>query len=389
MARGGRRAMHRKGVAAVAAVFALAALPAGAHAKTTWLCRPGLANDPCTPDLTTTRISAAGTVLGTDGPRPAARPKVDCFYVYPTISDQPTVNANLNVDPVERSSALYQAARYSQYCRVFAPMYPQLTVRGLLTASPAAQVAAEKVAYRGVLSAWRDYLAHDNHGRGVIFIGHSQGTFMLVRLIRDQIDRRPALRKRLVSAILLGGNVVVRKGSDRGGDFKNVRACRRRSQVGCTIAFSTFDQPVPSGTLFGRIGSATASLSESPKKGPYRVLCTNPASLHGGAGTISPISPTTPYAPGTIATALALMGLPAFPVSTPFIDFANAYRAQCSSRGGANVLQIRGLGSAPKPKPTPTPEWGLHFTDASIALGNLLDVDRSEIGVYERAPASG
>src|SRR4051812_716519 len=101
-------AMHRMGLAAIAAACLLAALPAAAHAKTTWLCRPGLAGDPCTTDLTTTRVSAAGTVLGTDRPRPAARPKVDCFYVYPTISDQPTVNANLNVDPVERSSALYQ-----------------------------------------------------------------------------------------------------------------------------------------------------------------------------------------------------------------------------------------------------------------------------------------
>ena len=35
-------------------------------------------------------------------------------------SDQKTTLANRHVDPEERSIALYQAARYSQYCRVFA-----------------------------------------------------------------------------------------------------------------------------------------------------------------------------------------------------------------------------------------------------------------------------
>ena len=31
-----------------------------------------------------------------------------------------------------------------------------------------------------VVAAWRHYLDHDNRGRGVVLIGHSQGTGMLV-----------------------------------------------------------------------------------------------------------------------------------------------------------------------------------------------------------------
>ena len=53
--------------------------------------------------------------------------------------------------------------------------------------------------------------------RGFVLIGHSQGSFHLERLIRRRIDDKPALRRRLVSAVLLGGDVTVRKGSDRGG----------------------------------------------------------------------------------------------------------------------------------------------------------------------------
>ena len=51
--------------------------------------------------------------------------------MYPTVSDQKTGNANLHIDPEERSIALYQAARYSQYCKVYAPMYRQVTLAGI------------------------------------------------------------------------------------------------------------------------------------------------------------------------------------------------------------------------------------------------------------------
>ena len=77
------------------------------------------------------------------------------------------------------------------------------------------------------LAAWRDYLAHYNHGRGFVLIGHSQGAYILERLIREQIEGSPALRKRLVSAILLGGSVSVEKGSDTGGTFRKLPVCRR------------------------------------------------------------------------------------------------------------------------------------------------------------------
>ena len=96
-----------------------------------------------------------------------------------------------------------------------------------------------------MVEAWRTYLRRFNHGRGVVLIGHSQGTFVLRRLIREEIDPKASARRRLVSAVLLGGNVTVKAGSDRGGDFKRVRACRRAGQTGCVVAFSTFNAPVP------------------------------------------------------------------------------------------------------------------------------------------------
>jgi pimeloyl-ACP methyl ester carboxylesterase len=350
------------------AVGALAAVPAPAPA-TVWLCRPGIRHDPCEPSLRTTRLSPAAQPLGVEHPVRARPRRFDCFYVYPTISYQPTPQATLRIDPEERSIALYQAARYSQYCRVFAPMYRQLTLLGLLQEKITDHIRA--TAYADVADAWHTYLRRYNHGRGVVLIGHSQGTFVLKALIAREIEKRASERRRLISAILLGGNVTVRTGRQTGGDLQRLRPCHSATQLGCVIAYSTFEGPVPANSRFGRTSQAGRS-----------VLCTNPASLRGGSGDLDPISPTQPFAPGLASSFVAGTGV-VFPgVSTPWVSIPNAYRARCSAAGGAHVLQLTPLRGAPVLHPQPDETWGLHLVDGNIALGNLVDTVRRQGARY-------
>jgi hypothetical protein len=363
----------------VLALAAAAALPSAASAatptpKTVWLCRPGLASDPCTPGLGTTRFSPTGARLGVDRIATPKRPAIDCFYVYPTVSGQPTPQATLRIDPEERSIALFQAARYSQLCRVFAPMYRQRTLAGLFGGKGLPPTKAS-VAYADVRNAWRTYLATENHGRGVVLIGHSQGSFELRQLITSEIDPKPAVRRRLVSALLLGGNVEVRAGSDVGGDFQHVRACRARTQVGCVVAYSTFADTPPAASLFGR--------TRTPG---MQVLCTNPAALGGGSGTLDPIFPSQPFAPGTLLSAgIRILGYPLPRATTPWIAVPGSYTASCSSEAGANVLRIAPRGGAPALRASPDPTWGLHLADGNIALGNLVGLVRSQARAWTRA----
>jgi hypothetical protein len=352
-------------LAALVPLLATSASPATAQEQpsTTWLCRPGLPDNPCEPDLTTTVYDNTGNVVGVETPRPTRKADIDCFYVYPTTSNQPTPQASFAVDPELRSIALYQAARYSSECRVFAPVYRQITVPGLL-APTTVTPAMRETAYQDVRSAWLDYLENDNEGRGVVFIGHSQGTGVLRRLIREEVDPNPEMRDKLVSAILLGSNVTVRKGSDVGGDFQDIPACRQSKQTGCVIAFATFMGPVPDNSRFGRTSDPD-----------LEVLCTNPTSLRGGTGSADVINPTEPFAPGTIiAGAISVLGLPPLTATTPWVEVEDAYAATCSSENGANVLQLTPQGTAPVIRPSPDPTWGLHLVDANIALGDLVDI---------------
>src|ERR1700712_2227120 len=183
-----------------AALVLLLALGAGAaQAKTTWLCKPGLASNPCAPGLATTVISPTGETQGTLTPAKAKSPKIDCFYVYPTVSDQKTPQATRKIDPEERSIALYQAAGYAGQCRIYAPMYRQVTLQGLLQPKTVTTKMRTQ-GYQDVVAAWRDYLKHDNKGRGVALLGHSQGSFVLRQLIAQEIDKNAKVRERLVSA---------------------------------------------------------------------------------------------------------------------------------------------------------------------------------------------
>jgi len=368
-----RRMDARRILLVVLAGLAVAVVaPAGASAKVVWLCKPGMRANPCEPSLTTTVFSPAGKRLAVQHVQRAKPRRADCFYVYPTVSDQQQPQATQVVDDVLRSIALQQAARYSRDCRVFAPVYRQVTIQGLLKPDTVTQQMRDEL-YADVREAWRTYLRKYNHGRAVIFVSHSQGTIVLRKLIADEVDRKPAVRRRIISALLFGGNVTVKKGSDRGGDFKHIRACRSRDQLRCVIAFSTYNETPPADTLFGR---TTAPGQE--------VLCTNPAALGGGAGKLSPVYATKPFAASVIGAEanLALAGVPH--PKTPWATIPNAVSGRCSRAGGANVLLVRTRDAAFDVQALPDATWGLHLVDPNIALGNLAELVRHQIALYER-----
>ncbi|MGZ6968494.1 MAG: DUF3089 domain-containing protein [Acidimicrobiia bacterium] len=347
--------------------------PATALPATVWLCRPHLADDPCTKDRTATLVSADGTTR-TERPVTAKSRPVDCFYVYPTVSLQPTINANLTIDPNETRVAIAQASRFSQVCQVYAPMYHQLTLRAIgggVTAGAAA------LAYSDVRNAWRDYLAHDNHGRGVVLIGHSQGAGMLTQLVKQEIDPKPKVRAKLTSALLLGGNVVVPRGRDVGGDFAHVRACRAVNQTGCVVAYSTFDHTPPADSTFARVNTGFNRVRGGTTPTDSEVLCVNPAALRGGAAVVHP------YFPAHLNLGVLGGAFPAGAVAsspTPWVSYPGLYKAECRSENGANWLQVddqrdaQGASADVRPRLVDSlgPGWGLHLVDVNIDQGDLV-----------------
>jgi hypothetical protein len=339
-----------------------------------WLCRPGRTGDACDVDLTTTIVAADGS---TTVEKFTADPKapIDCFYVYPTVSTDATPNSDMSQDPAEKNVVLQQFARFASKCRAFAPMYRQITLRGLQTAlatnaDPLA-LFSKGTHYDDVRDAWQHYLKNDNQGRGVVLIGHSQGAFILQALIANEIDGKP-VQKQLVGAYILGATFLTPKGKDVGGQFKQIALCRKPGQIGCVVNYSAFRSTItpPGNTLFGH--SADPAMSGN---------CTNPAALGGSS------APLHAYLSGS-GRLIALAGpTPKWvtdkTVDTPFVSAPGLLTAECKTNEFATYLEITVHGDPADPRADditgdlggakPLANWGLHLIDVNLAMGNLVD----------------
>lgn len=338
-----------------------------------WLCRPER-TDACSQPLDSTTVAADGTTK----PDPfVARPDapIDCFYVYPTISTDPGSNSDLvPADSQEGLVAVMQAARLNSQCKVYSPVYRQATL-GLLrarlsgTADAATPEQASNLAFADVLDAWKYYMAHDNHGRGVVLIGHSQGSGMLSELISAEIDPNPDVRSHLIAAYLGGTNFAVPEGKDVGGTFKHVPLCRTDSQVGCVIPWASFraTSPPPANSIFGRV-SAEAGVP----------ACVNPAALAGGSAELHSYFTTPGRAWVTPDT-----------VTTPFVSVPGLLTGECVSKDGFSYLSITVHGDAADPRADDidgdlTPQWGLHLMDINLVMGDIVTLVGAQSTAYLR-----
>ncbi|MEV0246606.1 DUF3089 domain-containing protein [Nocardia sp. NPDC050712] len=363
----------------VAQPGAASAEPAGVE----WLCEPGPADNPCAGSLATT-VRRAGQPDTRE--EPAAKRDIDCFYVYPTVSQDLSVNAGPSATPEVQAVARQQAARFSQVCDVYAPVYRQRTLAGLLreNSNPDPQQRAEttRIAYAGVLAAWREYLTVHNRGRGVLLIGHSQGTGMLRQLLRTEVDPVPAVRARVVSAMLLGGNVAVPKNADVGGDFQHLPLCRAEQQTGCVIAWQTYGSTPPANARFGR-NPAPPDAPTAPYGPDYEVACTNPASLRDNESRVARTIVRSGVAPTVVGLGAALNynGLTAA-APTPWIVPAETYRVECVRAGDAHVLLATPEPGSRTLRDVPDATWGLHIVDLDLALGDLIRIAESQSAAY-------
>jgi hypothetical protein len=235
---------------------------------------------------------------------------------------------------------------------------------------------ANLVAYASLLAGWNNYMAHYNHGRPVIFIGHSQGSAILIRLLEAKIDPSPKLRRQMVSAILLGGNVTVPVGQDVGGSFSHIPTCGSATQTGCVIAYSSFGSTPPQTSLFGRPGVGVSSLSGQAATQNLQVVCVNPADFSDAS------APIVPYFRSSVSFT------PGVAVQTPWVSYPGLYTGQCQTADGATSLQVVPSGVAgdrrPLVLPSLGPNWGYHVNDVNLTLGNLVSDVAAEEGAYHR-----
>ncbi|HEX8064779.1 MAG TPA: DUF3089 domain-containing protein [Allosphingosinicella sp.] len=361
--------------AAGALILAMPAAPGAAHdgphyeKDSAWLCLPGRA-DPCGTPLPTTALNTNG--YGSTGQvLPEKEAKIDCFYVYPTVSRDPGLNSDLAPGLEENATAMVQLARFGSVCKTYAPIYRQVTATALPRAFAGQDVRPNfATAYADVLAAWRQFLAGRNQGRPFVLIGHSQGSIHLLKLLQEEIEGKPVAKK-MLSAILLGWAVEVPEGKLVGGSLKSTPLCSKAGQTGCVITYMSFraSAPPPPGSFLGRASRPGMTAG-----------CTNPAALRGGKAKLDSYwFAMSPVAPGATAVTWSSQGKP----PTPFLRTEGLITGECRHDGQAGYLAVT-ENADPKDARTDripgdvyiggrlNPGWGLHLVDMNVAQGDLI-----------------
>jgi hypothetical protein len=144
-------------------------------------------------------------------PGVSAAPLADVFFVHPTTHrgigeewnaawDNEVAQAIADGWPLQ-----HQASAFRGCGRVFAPRYRQAHLRVFYQDGPDGEAALD-LAYSDVRRAFEWYLEHEDRGLPLILAGHSQGSYHLIRLMRERFDgpEHAALAQRLVAAYVPG-----------------------------------------------------------------------------------------------------------------------------------------------------------------------------------------
>jgi len=349
-----------------------------------WLCRP---DNPraCAVDMSTTIVEADGNIHLEPWTSDPLAP-IDCFYVYPTVSQDAGANSDMVAGPEEYNVVRSQFARLGSQCRTFAPLYRQVTLTALRAGmSGNTDMRPDRnLGYNDVLNAWNYYLENHNEGRGVVLIGHSQGAGVLSRLIANEIEGT-SVQDQIVSAMILGSNVQVPEGELVGGTFKQLPLCEAGDQIGCVITYASFREevPPPATALFGRGGQGTEA------------ACTNPAQLAKGSNELHAYLSNN-AAEGFSSTGPSPWTDNGVVIHTPFVSVPGLLTGECVSNNGFNYLQVTVnadpddartdeiSGDVMNPDGSVNAGWGLHLIDANVAMGDLETIVHKQSQAYRR-----
>jgi hypothetical protein len=342
-----------------------------------WLCRPDIASDACHGDLDLTELRPDGTRVVVPFV-PADKPTVDCFYVYPTVdlAMVPGNHTDFTDTARMRETAHAQVARFGAACRIFAPLYRQMTF-GTYFAPADEHERRFAMAFADVDAAFHWYLSHSEANRWIVLVGHSQGAQIVERLLSTEFDGDAGRRTRLLVAMPIGGDVQVAEGSSTGGTFRDIPLCTSDGELGCVVAYNAFR---PAG-------------SRRPWPGPpppgRRSACVNPADVAAGGKhplSLAVFATRSRYRDGMPGAAWA---------TTPFIGLPDFYSAWCAE--GQDGFRFLAIDEASRPgdlRSSPidlsTLVWrtklGLHQLEMQLGQGDLIRlIQRKAAAAAERA----
>lgn len=248
--------------------------------NSSWVARPGMANDPA--------------LWLPDGVSRSSSGNAAIFFIHPTTyleSDRWNAPLQAGGDTAFRTNLFVQgeASAFNGVGQVWAPHYRQAAFGSFLLDNADAEEALD-FAYQDVSAAF-DQFVNEAGDKPIILAGHSQGALHLIRLLREKVAGRP-IAKRLVAAYVVGWPI------DTQSDLPAIGlpACQAPTGAGCVLSWMSFREPANPSLILDQ-WKRTHGFTGGQRK-PADILCVNPitgiengsAPASANPGTIVPAS---------------------------------------------------------------------------------------------------
>ncbi len=224
-----------------------------------WLSRPGTRDDPA-------RWLPPGVPA-------VASTRAAIFFVPPTTYLN-RAHWNAPIDDKEADGRAHvivstEASAFSNVGQVWAPRYRQATVGAFLTTNADSERALA-LAYSDVARALDAFLAQAPADAPIIIAGHSQGSYHLLRLLKERIAGDAALKRRIVAVYAVGWPISIKADLPALG----LPACDTPDQRGCILSWESFAEPADPAQLRVRYDAGSGLTGLSRANTP--ALCVNP-----------------------------------------------------------------------------------------------------------------
>lgn len=163
---------------------------------------------------------------------------LDVFFVYPTvISDTDQREFNIS-DPNHKARALRSIKRctamFKPFANVYAPYYRQVSLLPAIAALTTDNSAVFSNAVSDVEAAFLYYMAHYNQGRPYVIFSHSQGSDLMLEVMRRNFNR-PSIATNCVAAYTLGIGISGKWLAEN----KHLTFATGETDTGCIITWNT------------------------------------------------------------------------------------------------------------------------------------------------------
>ena len=176
--------------------------------------------------------------------------QADLFFVCPTVDMGKGGNLISDIESEKYRESFVGAINmelgiYGEVASVYAPYYRQATFP-VYSLSKEEQEIYLSFAYEDVKKAFIYYADHTDASRPLILAGFSQGSDLIIRLMKDLFDE-PKYQRRLAAAYAIGWKLT----EDEVAEYPHLKPAEGETDTGVIIAFNSEDKDITSSLIIG------------------------------------------------------------------------------------------------------------------------------------------